>query len=128
MMTEEEKIAARAQGRKEQIAVQNYLECLAAKSKRGPRRNQQDILAQLAKESATAESSDNVVERLHAKQRIRDLENELEEQRTADSEDELEAEFVKIAKSFSDRKGIEYATWREFGVTPATLKAAGVRR
>jgi hypothetical protein len=35
---------------------------------------------------------------------------------------------VKVAKSYSQRQGISYATWREVGVEAAVLKAAGVSR
>lgn len=40
----------------------------------------------------------------------------------------LEAEFVSAAKHYSERKGISYAAWRQFGVSAATLKKAGVKR
>ena len=37
-------------------------------------------------------------------------------------------EFVKVAASYSERRGITYAAWREIGVTPEVLKKAGVGR
>jgi hypothetical protein len=40
----------------------------------------------------------------------------------------LEAEFVKVAKSYSQRQGISYATWRDVGVEASVLKAAGIPR
>ena len=40
----------------------------------------------------------------------------------------LEAEFVKVAKSYGERTGVSYAAWRAVGVTPAVLKAAGISR
>ena len=40
----------------------------------------------------------------------------------------LEKAFVKHAKAYSDSKGISYAAWREIGVTPEVLKAAGITR
>jgi hypothetical protein len=39
-----------------------------------------------------------------------------------------EAEFVKIALAYSNRRHISYATWREIGVEAAVLKKAGVPR
>ena len=42
--------------------------------------------------------------------------------------DQVEAEFVKVAKSYSQRQGISYATWREVGVEASVLKAAGISR
>ena len=40
----------------------------------------------------------------------------------------LEAEFVKVAKSYGQRTGVSYAAWRAVGVAPAVLKAAGIAR
>jgi len=40
----------------------------------------------------------------------------------------LESEFVRAAKSYSERKGISYAAWRELGVSASVLKQAGVAR
>jgi hypothetical protein len=39
---------------------------------------------------------------------------------------ELEADFVKVARSYGDRRGIAYAAWREVGVPAAALTAAGI--
>jgi hypothetical protein len=41
---------------------------------------------------------------------------------------ELEAAFVDVAKSFSDRRGIVYASWRDVGVPGDVLKRAGIIR
>jgi hypothetical protein len=40
----------------------------------------------------------------------------------------LESAFVKSARSYSERKGISYAAWRQVGVEPAVLKKAGISR
>jgi hypothetical protein len=40
----------------------------------------------------------------------------------------LEAEFIKVAKSYSERQGIAYATWRDVGVEASVLKSAGISR
>jgi len=37
-----------------------------------------------------------------------------------------EDEFVAVARSYSRRHGISYATWREIGVSAAVLRRAGV--
>jgi hypothetical protein len=39
----------------------------------------------------------------------------------------LEAAFVAAAKPYSDRKGINYTTWREVGVPADVLARAGLR-
>lgn len=41
---------------------------------------------------------------------------------------DLEAEFVKVAASFGERKGIRYTTWREVGVPAKVLREAGISR
>lgn len=41
---------------------------------------------------------------------------------------DLEDAFIEVAKGYGDRKGISYATWRDVGVSAATLKRAGVSR
>ncbi len=40
----------------------------------------------------------------------------------------LEKEFVKSAKAYSERKGITYGAWREFGVPAEVLRKAGISR
>ena len=40
----------------------------------------------------------------------------------------LEVGFIKVAKSYGQRKGIDYGTWREFGVSARVLKRAGIAR
>ena len=40
----------------------------------------------------------------------------------------MEAAFTRVAKSYGERKGIAYATWRELGVSSDTLKRAGITR
>jgi len=38
----------------------------------------------------------------------------------------LRSEFIRVARRYGDRFGIEYATWREVGVDHSTLTAAGI--
>jgi hypothetical protein len=40
----------------------------------------------------------------------------------------LRKDFVKHAKTYGQRKNIQYATWRAAGVSADDLKAAGIRR
>lgn len=47
---------------------------------------------------------------------------------TGDDISKLEAAFVAVAKSYSERKGITYAAWREAGLAAATLRMAGISR
>jgi hypothetical protein len=57
-----------------------------------------------------------------------DLENELHAADGGVDLVSLERDFVRFAKDYSSRKGISYNAWREVGVSPTTLKAAGITR
>lgn len=117
-----------AQGRVEGRAVANYLEALrSAKPARNRQKNEDAIRGRLAAiDEEIAEAS--VIEELKLRQLRRSLEAELASAGNDDRFDELETAFCEIAKSYSERKGISYATWREIGVSAATLRRAGINR
>ena len=125
-MTDSHK-AALERGRSESRVVRDYLEALSSK-KRGPgrRRSEEGIkrrLQTIDDELAAARSLDELLLR----QERRDLELELASLSLGDLE-ELEQAFVTVAKSFADRRGIAYATWRDVGVPAAVLVKAGIAR
>ena len=96
--------------------------------KRGRKRTAESIakrLGTIESELATASS----LQRLQLLQERRDLQAE-QTQMAGNSTDigALESEFAKVAKAYSDRKGIAYATWRDMGVPADVLKKAGVGR
>lgn len=126
-MTAEHKQAL-AEGRSEGRAVKAYLDALEQqRPRRGRRRTPDSIkkrLVVIEKELAEATS----LQRLQLVQERRDLETELAGMDTTVDLTKLEAEFVKVAKDYSERKGIEYASWRELGVAADVLKKAGVGR
>lgn len=126
-MTAEHKQAL-ADGRAEGRAVKAYLDALdQQRPKRGRRRTAASIekrLTAIEKELPEASS----LQRLQLVQERRDLETELTQAATVVDLVALEADFVKVAKSYSARKGIEYASWRELGVGADVLKKAGVGR
>ena len=66
--------------------------------------------------------------RLELLQKQRDLKVEAERLSEGVDLTALEAEFVKVAKSYGERKGITYGTWRDFGVAADVLKKAGIQR
>lgn len=70
------------------------------------------------------------VARIKKLQRIRELRDALGEAAKVDDDKFLRIEegFVANAKSFADRHGIAYATFREEGVPPEVLKRAGIAR
>jgi hypothetical protein len=120
--------AAMEQGRAEGRAVRDYLEALrSSKPKRGRKRTSDTIEARLAKiddELTTA----TAIEELQLLQERRDLQSELASMDTGIDLAELENAFVDVARSYGERKGIGYATWRDVGVSAATLKRAGIGR
>ena len=65
---------------------------------------------------------------LHYLQEQKDLEAELARSDTTVDIAPLEKDFVKVAKGYSERKGITYSTWRASGVSPEVLRRAGIAR
>ena len=126
-MTAEHKQAL-ADGRAEGRAVKSYLDALEQqKPRRGRKRTADSIAKRLtAIEKQLADASS--LQRLQLVQERRDLETELAGMDTTVDLTALEADFVKVAKSYSARKGIEYASWRELGVGADVLTKAGVSR
>ena len=126
-LTNEHK-AAMAAGRNEGRAVREYLHALRSnKPKRGRKRTADSIKARLtAIENDLAEA--DALEELRLLQERRNLTTEMETMGSGTDISALESEFVKVAKSYSQRQGISYATWRDVGVDASVLKAAGVSR
>lgn len=126
-MTDDHK-AALATGRNEGNAVRNYLEALRNnKPKRGRRRTRDSITSRLAAIDNELEAADPMGE-LRLRQERRDLQAELASMGDKVDLSALENGFVSVAKTYSSRQGISYATWREIGVDAAVLKRAGISR
>lgn len=126
-MTKEHKEAL-AEGRKLGQAVRRYLEALDRhKPRRGRRRTPDSIKQRLGRiEQRIAEASP--LERLQLTQERIDLQRELESLDAKEDIGALEAEFVKVAKDYGERKGISYQAWREQGVAADVLRRAGIGR
>jgi hypothetical protein len=127
MMTQEHKDAL-AQGRYEGRAVRDYLEALREnKPKRGRKRTAESVQRRL--EAIEAELPDaSAIDELRLIQERRDLTAELAGMGEGFDMESLEKAFIEVAASYSERLGINYATWREIGVEAGVLKAAGVAR
>jgi hypothetical protein len=120
--------AAMAQGRNESRSIAAYLEALETnKPKRGRKRTAESIAKRLdAIETQLATA--NGIKKLSLIQERLDLQTEKESMQGSVDLSAFEADFVKAAKGYSERKGIGYAAWRELGVPPAVLKKAGIGR
>jgi len=120
--------AALARGRAESASVRHYLEALeTSKPKRGRKRTPASIDRRLAAIDGQLAGADALT-RLHLLQEQKDLHEELARTEEAQDISELEKRFVKVARSYGQRKGISYGTWRAAGVSAAVLERAGVTR
>ena len=117
-----------AEGRSQSRAISQYLDALEVnKPKRGRKRTVETIDRRLA--AITEEfGSANAISRLSLIQERMDLLAEKEAMNGTIDLSALEAEFVKAAKPYGQRKGISYAAWRELGVPAEVLKRAGIGR
>jgi ribosomal protein L17 len=66
--------------------------------------------------------------KLHLLQEQKDLTDERSRVDQVKDLSALEKQFIKVAKAYGERKGINYGTWRAAGVSAAVLQAADVSR
>ena len=126
-MSDEHK-AALAKGRAEGRIVRDYLEGLrATKPKRGRKRTPETIQTRLEKIETELASASPLDELLLVQER-RDLKNELVAMSDTIDMTALEADFISVAKSYSESKQISYRSWRDVGVDASVLKAAKINR
>jgi len=119
---------ALAKGREEGRVVRRYLEAIELnRPKRGRKRTPESVRKRLATVNDGLASAEPLA-RLHLIQEKADLEAELERVSLTGDLDTLEKAFVKVAKSYGERKGIGYAAWRAAGVSAAVLQRAGIGR
>lgn len=117
---------ALANGRTEGRIIREYLEIVeATKPRRGRRRTPESIAKRLSVITQELKTADPVTKVRLIQERL-NLKTELASMKTKTEISAAEARFVKVAKSFSQRNDITYDAWREFGVTPAVLKRAGI--
>lgn len=125
-MTQEHKDAL-ARGRREARAIKAYLEGLS--SRRPGRPVTPESLAQrIERLEARIEAEKDPLKRVDLVQARLDAVEALQRVAAAADMSALEAGFVEHARSYSSRKGITYAAWREAGVPAAILRKAGIGR
>ena len=119
---------ALATGRREGRVIREYLEIVEAiKPRRGRRRTPESIARRLSAISTELRSADPVTKVRLLQERL-NLRTELAGMKTKSQVSAAEAQFVKVARSFSKRNEITYDAWREFGVSDAVLKKAGIAK
>ena len=125
-MTEEHK-AALARGRRESRAIKQYLQSLKSRRPGRPitpaslKKRIDDLGSRISAETDPLKAVELRQSRIDAEEALARVED-------APDMAELEKGFVKNARSYSNRKGISYAAWREVGVPAALLKQAGITR
>jgi hypothetical protein len=109
--------------------VDRYLAAVTTPKRRGRKVSTAMLEQRLVSARARFKTAAGV-EKVLAAQEIRDLQAKIAQQRSATGVDvrSLEASFVRIAKRFSENRGIAYGAWRDAGVPAQVLKRAGVAR
>ena len=120
--------AANAKARAENRSVGAYLEGLESNRPRPGRRRTAESMQKRIEAIGEALETATPIRRVQLVQERIDLERELSAPDEVVDISELEDGFVAIAVSYSGRKGITYAAWREVGVPAAVLKRAGISR
>ena len=122
--------AAIATGRIEAAAVRDYLDALETnKPKRGRQVSPETLTARRADIDAQLGSGDmKPIKRLELLQDRRDMDAQLAAHAEEPDMTAVENGFSTHAATYGARKGIAYATWREFGVPAELLGRAGISR
>jgi hypothetical protein len=123
-MSKEHKEAL-ARGRLEARSIKAYLNALDSR-KPGRPVTKESLEQRLARVDSKLEAEGDPLKRLDLMQSKVDLEQTLASTEKNSNLEELAAGFVAHAKSYSERKGITYTTWRNFGVPADLLRQAGI--
>ncbi|MHB8434890.1 MAG: hypothetical protein ACYDC0_03295 [Acidimicrobiales bacterium] len=119
---------ALAAGRRQGHAVRRYLVALEQNKPRRGRQVSAETLQERLEEVEARIADADPLQRVHLIQERRNLEQRLSN-RSDELEDDLptlEEAFVEVAAEYGERKGIDYATWREAGVSADVLQRAGI--
>lgn len=120
--------SALAAGRRQGHAVRRYLIALEQNKPRRGRQVSVESLQDRLNEVEAKIANADPLQRVHLIQERRNLERRLAN-RTDEVEDDLptlEAAFIEVAADYGERKGVDYATWREAGVPAEVLQKAGI--
>jgi hypothetical protein len=110
--------------------VRRYLSTIdSIRQGRGPKRAADAIANRLLKIDEMLISADPI-SRLHLTQERIDLDAEAIRLGNGNEVDlaDVEAEFVKVARTYGDRHGVTFSAWRQVGVEADVLEKAGIVR
>jgi hypothetical protein len=123
-MSQEHKDAL-AKGRLEARSIKAYLKALEG-IKPGRPVTKDSLDRRLARVDAKLTAEDDPLKRLDLMQSKLDIEDALANLEDGARIEDLSAGFVEHARSYSERKGISYTTWRKAGVPADLLRQAGI--
>ena len=118
---------ALAEGRRQSRAIKQYLEALGSRRPGRPV-TPETIRARIDRIEGKLANEADPLKRVDLYQAKLDAESALQQAESAADIEALEAGFIANAESYSSRKGISYAAWREAGVPVTVLKQAGIAR
>lgn len=120
---------ALAEGRSLSATVDAYLAAINTPKRRGRKVSKATLEQRFAQAQSHAKSATGL-ERLLAAKQVRDLQARLAHLSTTTATDikSLESAFVKVAKTFSENRGIRWSAWRDAGVPGDVLQKAGIAR
>jgi hypothetical protein len=118
---------AAKRGREEARVVKQYLGALeVSRPRRGPKPSPEKITAKLAKISEEIENA-SPLKRLDMLQEQIELYNQLEQLQQSTDIAELENEFVRVARNYSERRGLTEQAWKAVGVSSDVIERAGLK-
>jgi len=124
-MTQEHKDAL-AQGRLEARSIKAYLRALDSRRPGRPV-TKESLDKRLERVNSRLGSEDDPLKRVDLLQSRLEIERALANAGEGANIDELAESFATHAGSYSDRKGISYTAWRQFGVPADVLRKAGIQ-
>jgi hypothetical protein len=124
-MSQEHKDAL-AQGRIEARSIKAYLRALDSRRPGRPV-TKESLDKRLERVNVKLGAEDDPLKRVDLLQSKLDIESALESVEDGANIEELAENFVTHARTYSDRKGITYTAWRQFGVPADVLRKAGIQ-
>jgi hypothetical protein len=124
-MSDEHK-AALSEGRRQSRAIKGYLSAVTSRRPGRPT-TKESLSERLDRVQAKIAASDDPLETVELIQSRLDIEQALSDMDSQEDLEALEAEFIEHVAAYSERKGISYTAWREYGVPAKVLKSAGIK-